>query len=290
MSPPSRSEKSARVSSPGRVCRQTTFRSAKKDAFLIDACSLGSLQLVRKFVEENGCSADLKCPAGKCLLQIALEGGHEEVVMYLLLEQDAVIQPAKNLDAAAAAHWGGSLGADCLHVSLVKACVEKTSDREKGFQVACEALAHSSNQTLTALLLAEMYGQVALAQPTHRHTLEGNRDIIQKVAFTLLDQSFETSDVMAVLGGTDPSFGNLSPITVAIRSHNSFFVSHPLVQDYVRYIWKGDDPLQSQFLELAAGGEESIVMDFVGRPKKVRRREGGLGGEDGDGRGRRRAA
>jgi hypothetical protein len=55
--------------------------SAKKDAFLIDACAQGSLNLVIKFITENGCSPNLKGPDGKSLVQIALEGGHEEVVM-----------------------------------------------------------------------------------------------------------------------------------------------------------------------------------------------------------------
>ena len=55
--------------------------SAKKDKFLIDACAQGSLNLVIKFITENGCSPNLKSPEGKSLVQIALEGGHEEVVM-----------------------------------------------------------------------------------------------------------------------------------------------------------------------------------------------------------------
>ena len=55
--------------------------SAKKDTFLIDACAQGSLNLVIKFIGENGCSPNLKSPEGKSLIQIALEGGHEEVVM-----------------------------------------------------------------------------------------------------------------------------------------------------------------------------------------------------------------
>ena len=56
-----------------------------------------------------------------------------------------------------------------------------------------------------------------------------------------------------------------SPIKVAIRSHNSHFISHPLVQEYVEQIWKGDDPLQSHF-----GEEEDRYMawDFVLQPKK----------------------
>ena len=55
--------------------------SAKKDSFLIDACAQGSLDLVIKFITENGCSPNLKSPEGKSLVQIALENGHEEVVM-----------------------------------------------------------------------------------------------------------------------------------------------------------------------------------------------------------------
>ena len=77
--------------------------------------------------------------------------------------------------------------------------------------------------------------------------------------------------VMHILGGTDPAYGNVSPIVVAIRSHNSHFISHPLTQDYVGQIWKGDDPLQSHFLTDAAKGERSISWDFVQHPKKVRR-------------------
>jgi len=75
------------------------------------------------------------------------------------------------------------------------------------------------------------------------------------------------NDVMSILGGTDPSYGNVSPIQVAIRSHNSHFISHPLVQDYVRYIWKGDDPLQQQFVQAGAEGQ-SDIWDFVLKPKK----------------------
>ena len=57
--------------------------------------------------------------------------------------------------------------------------------------MACEALAHSSNPVLSALLLAEMYGEVAKSQPTHRHTLLHNKDIIGKLAFTMLDSARE---------------------------------------------------------------------------------------------------
>lgn len=48
-------------------------------------------------------------------------------------------------------------------------------------------MAHSSNPVLTGLLLAEMYKEVAKSQPTHKHTLLHNCDIIGKVAFTMLD-------------------------------------------------------------------------------------------------------
>jgi hypothetical protein len=70
-----------KASSPKKADNQ---HSAKKDAFLIDACSQGSLNLVQKFITENHCSPNLKSPEGKCLIQLALEGGHEEVVMCAL--------------------------------------------------------------------------------------------------------------------------------------------------------------------------------------------------------------
>ena len=221
--------------------KKNNVHSAKKDAFLIDAASRGSLDLVRKFITEDGCSPNLKSPEGKSILQLALEGGHDEVVMYLFLEHKALVVPARGLRVI-------EDSPDCLHISLLKSCVEKSTDRDKAFQVACEALAHSSNMVLSALLLAEMYGEVARHQPTHRHTLENNCQIMGRLAFTMLDNTRE-EDVMHILGGTDPAYGNVSPIIVAIRSHNSHFMSHPLTQDYVGQVWKGDDPLQSHFLE-----------------------------------------
>lgn len=72
-------------------------QSAKKDAFLIDAASRGDLNLVTKFITESGCSPDLKDPEGKCIVQLALEGGHDSVVMYLLMEHGARVAPAKGL-------------------------------------------------------------------------------------------------------------------------------------------------------------------------------------------------
>lgn len=77
--------------------------------------------------------------------------------------------------------------------------------------------------------------------------------------------SVREEDVMHVLGGTDPAYGKESPISVAIRSHNSHFISHPLTQDYVGQIWKGDDPLQSHFGE---DEERYMAWDFVQMPKK----------------------
>ncbi|GMH84644.1 hypothetical protein TL16_g09982 [Triparma laevis f. inornata] len=233
--------------------------SQKKNAFLIDAASRGSLDLVQKFITENECSPNLKNGEGKSLVQLALEGGHDTVVMYLFLEHNALVVPAKQLR-----NIKEDEEPDCLHISLLRQCVEKSTDRDKAFQVACESMAHSSNPVLTGLLLAEMYKEVAKSQPTHRHTLLHNSDIIGKVSFTMLD-SVREEDVMHVLGGTDPAYGNESPISVAIRSHNSHFISHPLTQDYVGQIWKGDDPLQSHFGE---DEEKYMAWDFVQMPKK----------------------
>ena len=252
---------------PGKAKKEEEKHSAKKDAFLIDAATQGSLNLVVKFISESGCSPDLLSAEGKCLIQLALEGGHEAVVMYLFLECHARVVYAAGLGLK------GVQGFDCLHISLIRQCVVKTSDREKGFQVACEALAHSSNPTLSSLLLAEMYGEVAKIQPTHKNTLNGNKDILEKMAFQLLDDAKEI-DVMQILGGCDPSFGNVSPLQVAIRAHNSLFVSHPLVQDFVAHVWKGEDPLQQRFASGGVEGEGSgsskraeLVWDFVERPK-----------------------
>eukprot|EP00520_Triparma_pacifica_P005969 CAMPEP_0118653476 /NCGR_PEP_ID=MMETSP0785-20121206/11849_1 /TAXON_ID=91992 /ORGANISM="Bolidomonas pacifica, Strain CCMP 1866" /LENGTH=854 /DNA_ID=CAMNT_0006546017 /DNA_START=263 /DNA_END=2828 /DNA_ORIENTATION=- len=232
--------------------------SAKKDAFLLDAVARGDLNLTKKFITESGCSPNLKNPEGKSLVQLALEGGHDSVVMYLFLEHKAVVTAAKGLHIK-------EHSADCFHISLIKTCVEKTTDRDKAFQVACEALAHSSNPILSALLLAEMYGQVSRRQPTHRHTLDQNREIMEKMAIGMLDNTSE-DDVMMIVGGEDPSFGKLSPITVAIRSHNSSFISHPFTQDYIAQIWKGDDPLQRAFLKDEKSS--SIFWDFIKKPKK----------------------
>jgi len=129
--------------------------SAKKDAFLIDACQQGSLNLVQKFITKDFCSPNLLSPDGKSLVQLALEGGHDAVVMYLLLEQHAAV-----VDARGVKGLPKDEKADSLHISLIKMCVMKTTDREKAFAVAMEALAHSTNQTLSALLLAEMYKEV----------------------------------------------------------------------------------------------------------------------------------
>ncbi|GMH56808.1 hypothetical protein TrST_g14066 [Triparma strigata] len=243
----------------GKKNKDANKNSQKKNAFLIDAASRGSLDLVQKFITENECSPNLKDSEGKSLIQLALEGGHDSVVMYLFLEHNARVVPAKGIR-----NIKEDEEPDCLHISLLRQCVEKSTDRDKGFQVACESMAHSSNPVLTGLLLAEMYKEVAKLQPTHKHTLLHNCDIIGKVAFTMLD-SVREEDVMQVLGGTDPAYGNESPIKVAIRSHNSHFISHPLVQEYVEQIWKGDDPLQSHF-----GEEEDRYMawDFVLQPKK----------------------
>lgn len=211
-----------------------------------------------KFISESGCSANLKDSDGKCLIQLALEGGHDAVVMYLFLEHGAEVTQAKGLRNIKEAM------PDCLHTSLIKTCVEKTADRDKAFQVSCEALAHSSNPIISALLLAEMYWTVSKHQPTHRHTLEQNKEIMEKVAFSMLDDIRE-EDVMMIIGGEDPAFGNISPINVAIRSHISSFISHPLTQDYISQIWKGDDPLQRAFLK----DEKNVHMfwDFILKPK-----------------------
>ena len=75
--------------------------------------------------------------------------------MYLLLEQHAAV-----VDARGVKGLPKDEKADSLHISLIKMCVMKTTDREKAFAVAMEALAHSTNQTLSALLLAEMYKEV----------------------------------------------------------------------------------------------------------------------------------
>ena len=147
--------------------------------------------------------------------------------------------------------------------------VLKNNDKEKGFQLVCEAISHSHNATISALLFAEMYGEIAKKQPTHRLALEANKEILQKVACTFLDFA-KAEHVVQVLGGMDPSYGNLSPINVAIRSHNSLFISHPLVQDFVQQIWKGEDPLRVTFESSEGGGEEehdNMLWDFVLKPK-----------------------
>ena len=91
--------------------KKNNVHSAKKDAFLIDAASRGSLDLVRKFITEDGCSPNLKSPEGKSILQLALEGGHDEVVMYLFLEHKALVVPARGLRVI-------EDSPDCLHISL----------------------------------------------------------------------------------------------------------------------------------------------------------------------------
>jgi len=177
--------------------------SAKKDKFLIDACQQGSLSLVKKFIVDSGCSPNLM-EGGKALVQLALEGGHEAVVIYLMLECGAKVVNAKAVPNFKE-KVDGRLP-NFFHINLIKQCVMNSTDREKGFAVAIESLAHSSNQTLSALLLAEMYKNVAKVQPTHRHTLNQNAEILENVAFTLLDQ-LKDDEVVMILGGLDPNFG-----------------------------------------------------------------------------------
>ena len=104
--------------------------SAKKDAFLIDAVSSGDLSLVTKFITESGCSPNLRSPEGKCLVQLAIEGGHEAVVMSLFLDHSASLAPAKGLRNNKDHH------ADCFHISLLKTCVEKSTDSDSSWFTA----------------------------------------------------------------------------------------------------------------------------------------------------------
>ena len=267
--------------------------SAKKDAFLLDACSQGSIDLVRNLITLNGCSPNLKDGTGKSLVQLAMEGGHEHIVLYLFIEQKALLPVAVGLrtnigrmgsttslklpklhpstalssNSSSSNSESNNAEGDIFHISLLRTAVIKTSDKEKGFQLACEAISHSSNATISALLLAEMYSEIAKKQPTHRHVLEANSEILQKVSCTFLDFA-KPEHVVEVLGGRDPSFGGESPLTVAIRSHNSLFISHPLVQDFVQQIWKGEDPLRVSFDDSGGGNNGgNVFWDFVMKPK-----------------------
>ena len=175
------------------------------------------------------------------------------------------LHPHTNHDAFETRRTVKDHSANCLHISLIKQCVECSTDKDKGFQVACEVLAHSTNPILSALLLAEMYGEVSKTQPTHRHTLEGNKEIMEKMAFTMLDSTRE-EDVMEIIGGMDPNYGSVSHIQIAIRSHNSFFISHPFTQDYIAQIWTGDDPLMRAFLKDEK--DNHLAWDFILKPKQ----------------------
>ena len=195
---------------------QTTAHthSAKKDVFLIDACQQGSLDLAKKLIIENGCSPNLKNSEGKSLIQLAMEGGHEDIVLYLFIEQKALLPTAKGYFLRS----GGNVNTlkvkksklhpvleeegDIFHIQLMYNAVIKNNDKEKGFQLVCEAISHSCNATISALLFAEMYGEIAKKQPTHRHVLEANKDILQKVAYAFLDVA-KPDHVVEVLGGKE---------------------------------------------------------------------------------------
>lgn len=97
--------------------------------------------------------------------------------------------------------------------------------------------------------------------------MTGNATVLENVAFTLLDQAAE-EDVMQILAGLDPNYGNNSPLQVAIRSHNSHFVSHPHVQELVSKVWIGIDPLRQNF-DGSSDTKANIGWDFVLKPKQV---------------------
>ena len=192
---------------PEAEAAATSSNAARRNQLLEPAPAReGTLEAVVNQVEEK-CrieTRELYEKEGKALVQLALEGGHEAVVIYLMLECGAKVVNAKAVPNFKE-KVDGRLP-NFFHINLIKQCVMNSTDREKGFAVAIESLAHSSNQTLSALLLAEMYKNVAKVQPTHRHTLNQNAEILENVAFTLLDQ-LKDDEVVMILGGLDPNFG-----------------------------------------------------------------------------------